>query len=190
MKALLDDTLLQEIQDITLRHIDELQPYTGDLHWAEQSAPGHLLTCIEQLAAICEHRPETAVSALYSAACHHKATIEEFLQVMNQPFDTDFLDSQLGQIWALGNSWCATAGQNFRPSIDTVWDIIAPAVPDSLEEVSDGIYEARWWPPVPMMDVELLRHTEGVILHNTPPVTPRSTTLCIRFSIELSAEHS
>jgi hypothetical protein len=55
-----------------------------------------------------------------------------------------------------------------RLPIAVVWDRIAPAVPDSLIELRGGIYEARWWTPVPRMDVETLLATEGIVIIGRP----------------------
>jgi len=45
---------------------------------------------------------------------------------------------------------------------DQVWDWIAPAVPDTLDDLGNNIFEAKWAAPVPALDIELLRDTEGV----------------------------
>lgn len=51
---------------------------------------------------------------------------------------------------------------------DDVWTLIDPVKPDHLDSLGNGIYEARWWKPVPIMDVELLGYTEGVIIQDRP----------------------
>ncbi len=52
--------------------------------------------------------------------------------------------------------------------ISSVWDFILPAIPDTLCELEGGIYEARWWKPVPIMDVEILKRTDGVVIDGVP----------------------
>ncbi len=34
--------------------------------------------------------------------------------------------------------------------------------------MGDGHYEARWWKPVPVMDLEILKYTEGVRIQGKP----------------------
>jgi hypothetical protein len=66
-----------------------------------------------------------------------------------------------------------------------VWELIAPAVPDSLEDLGNGQYLAKWWKPVPMQDVETLIHTRGIRIHGEP-YEPRNLPegLSVLFSIE------
>ncbi len=53
-------------------------------------------------------------------------------------------------------------------SLGSVWNFILPVIPDTLSELDGGIYEARWWKPVPTMDIEILKRTDGVILEGVP----------------------
>ena len=53
-------------------------------------------------------------------------------------------------------------------SRNTIWDLIAPAVPDSLEDLGKGQYLAKWWTPVPMDDVERLLRNKRIKLHLEP----------------------
>lgn len=77
---------------------------------------------------------------------------------------------------AVFDSWSDTIpptdqwdGEPFlRLSLAAVWDRIAPAVPDTLLELRSGLYEARWWSPVPALDVKLLLATEGIIIIGSP----------------------
>lgn len=82
---------------------------------------------------------------------------------MNQSIDSSFEDTDLGCIWAQAEKWCKTAVKHCsRRPVKDVWEVIAPVQPDSLQEFEDGVYEARWWKPVPMMDIELLLRTDGI----------------------------
>ncbi len=73
-------------------------------------------------------------------------------------------------------------GHLARPA---TWEFIAPAMPDSLEELGNGQYLAKWWKPVPMQDVQMLLQAEGIRIHSGP-YEPRSLPegLAVRFSIE------
>jgi hypothetical protein len=59
-----------------------------------------------------------------------------------------------------------------HPPIEAVWALIAPAVPDVLHEIRTGVYEAVWWTPIPHMDIEMLLHTDGIVIigHAFEPV--------------------
>jgi hypothetical protein len=53
----------------------------------------------------------------------------------------------------------------------TVSDIlrkIDPVDPESIVPLGDGWYEARWCSPVPVMDLEVLRRTEGIEVFGEP----------------------
>ncbi|HKZ86400.1 MAG TPA: hypothetical protein VJ793_22450 [Anaerolineae bacterium] len=53
----------------------------------------------------------------------------------------------------------------------TVSDIlhkIDPVDPESIVPLGDGLYVARWCPPVPMMDLEVLRRTAGIEVVGEP----------------------
>lgn len=47
---------------------------------------------------------------------------------------------------------------------DAVWEQILPAIPDRINDLGDGIYEALWWRPYPVMDIEILKRDECVDL--------------------------
>jgi hypothetical protein len=74
-------------------------------------------------------------------------------------------------------------------SRNAVWDLIAPAVPDSLEELGKGQYLAKWWKPVPMDHVESLLHLTGIRIQREP-YEPKNLPngLVVMFSVEESAQ--
>lgn len=63
-----------------------------------------------------------------------------------------------------------THRHKFEPieSLGRIWNFIRPAIPDTLCEVDEGLYEARWWKPVPQMDIEILKRTDGVAIEGIP----------------------
>jgi len=69
--------------------------------------------------------------------------------------------------------------------LDAVWDFIHPVVPDHMSQVNDDLFEATWWKPVPAMDIEILQHTEGIIIIHGP-YEPESIAggLAVQFSIQ------
>jgi hypothetical protein len=59
----------------------------------------------------------------------------------------------------------ATRKLSTQSTLDEVWDCIEPAVPDCVRDIGHGVFEAKWAAPVPMMDIEILRRTEGILIH-------------------------
>lgn len=55
-----------------------------------------------------------------------------------------------------------------KPAVKEVWNIILPVVPDTITMIDEGVYEARWWKPVPMMDIEILYRTHNIQLCSEP----------------------
>ena len=74
---------------------------------------------------------------------------------------------------------------NRQLSRSAVWDFIAPAVPDSLEDLGNMQYLAKWWKPVPMHDVETLLRMPGIKIHGEPyELKSLPEGLVVQFSIE------
>ena len=68
--------------------------------------------------------------------------------------------------------------------IRTVWQILEPAVPDCLHALGNGLFEARWWKPVPMMDVEIIIHTDGLLMMGDPfEPADLPNGIAVRFSV-------
>ena len=65
-----------------------------------------------------------------------------------------------------------------------VWERIAPIVPDSLEDLGEGRYLAKWWVPVPLYDVERFLSLKGIRVYGEP-YEPRSLPngLAVQFSV-------
>ena len=79
-----------------------------------------------------------------------------------------FQDHVIGMI-SIMTKHLLVPDKKIKPNIlGNVWAFIHPAIPDTLREVDRGLYEARWWKPVPKMDIEILKHTDGVILEGSP----------------------
>lgn len=68
-----------------------------------------------------------------------------------------------------------------------IWKCIEPAVPDCLEQVEPEVYEARWWKPVPTIDLEILRHADGVAVLGEPYEPHHLPAgIAVRFTINYS----
>jgi hypothetical protein len=59
------------------------------------------------------------------------------------------------------------AGARLRTGAQ-VLEIIDPVNPDNLYMIGPNIFEAKWGPPVLMMDIEILRGTPGIVVLGEP----------------------
>jgi hypothetical protein len=147
------------------------------------TAPESVLACLERLTEICQYPPQRASSELYCEVCECQDDLQTFLNIMNQPLDSDFKTTYIGQVLTRAQSWRIAAQKAQRP-IKDVWEFISPAIPDHLEHLGDGQYEALWWKPVPVMDIEILKYTEGVMISGEPfEPMGLSGGLALQFSI-------
>lgn len=183
--ATIRTALQDEIRDVIYKHLDELGEYVPAARDTMAVHSEQVVACVERLVEICEHNaPESASIELYGEVCSYRHRLEGFLRSMNQCTDSRFERTAIGKIWATSQQWCQKARTQFDPDVDEVWDFIAPAMPDHLHYLGDGQYEARWWKPVPTMDIEILKYTEGVVIIGEPfePSTLPGG-LALRFSI-------
>ncbi|MCC7447487.1 MAG: hypothetical protein IT324_08735 [Anaerolineae bacterium] len=186
MNASLHAAVSHEITNIVNRHLEALGRYILLAEPAENLVPDNVVTALDKLAAICEYAPDPIPQALYEEASECRDNIAAFLEHMNQKQDATFAKTTIGRILMQADEWFAqTAERCVDLSAQQVWDLIAPVAPDHLEDLGDGLYEARWWKPVPMMDIEILMRTENIIIHGEP-FEPRHLPrgLAVRFSIQ------
>jgi hypothetical protein len=186
MMAVSHDILLQEIRLIIVEHIEELKQYIPAELQVEGTIPENVVLCLRRLSEIQAFPPDSASYELYAEACECRQKLRDFLQRMNQSIDGDFAQTHIGQICVQTDLWCQAAAAHFQPKLQDVWDFIAPVRPDMLMELDGGNYEARWWKPVPMMDIEILKRTEGVVIQGEPfEPTTLPGGLAFRFSLSV-----
>jgi hypothetical protein len=175
--------LCEETTEIILRHLEALGQYVPASAFMIDMAPENVLRDVERLAAICQCSPQCASSELYREACDCQDDLQSFLDTMNQTLDSDFKETCIGRVFTRASRWRFAARQA-QPLVTDVWAFIAPAIPDHLEHLGAGQYEARWWKPVPIMDIEILKYTEGVVISGEPfePVG-LSGGLALQFSL-------
>lgn len=182
--ATIKTSLHDEIRDVIYRHLDELGEYVPSAREISAVRCEQVVSCVERLAEICEQSAESASIDLYGEACSYRHRLELFLKSMNQCMDSHFEHTIIGKVWAASQQWCQTAKTQFRMNVNEVWDLIAPVAPDYLKYIGNGQYEARWWKPVPTMDIEILKYTDNVVLAGEPYEPPTlSGGLALRFSI-------
>lgn len=184
--AALDSTLGQEINTIVLNHLDELKPYMSTAVQEKEMTLKKMVLGLERLSEICQCSPYAACAEVYFEAYDYYQNLQSFLRKMNKVVDKE---TRIGQIWMQARNWFLTAAEQFQPSASEVWDLILPVTPDRLIDLGNGEYEARWWKPVPLMDVELLTTMEGLLIHGEPfePHNLKGGLAC-RFSLTINTE--
>jgi hypothetical protein len=181
--------LNNQVNDIIGSHLTNLGRFVPAANLVAESAPDHVISNLQRIADISQTPPRTASFELFQEMCNCLDDLEAFLATMNQPLDFDFCETTIGQVMTQAADWRKLSGRKYRMTTNQVWDFIAPANPDHLEDMGDGRYEARWWMPVPVMDIEILKYTEGVYISGEP-YEPRNLPggLALRFSISVTGK--
>lgn len=180
----LDAAISHQIKDVITKHLENLNHYLAFSEPLEGLVPDNILHSIGRLVAMTQADPEKATASELEDMYCCQRELEAFLRLMNQEVDAAFQETQLGRILAQAASWWNVATQKNTIPLKTIWELLSPAQPDCLNELGDGVYEARWWSPVPMMDVEILQRTEGVLIQSEP-IEPQNLAggLAVRFSV-------
>lgn len=166
--ATIGASVRQEIHHIISNHLAELGQYVPVPDDVSEAVPDNILACVELLAEFCQHSPRNVSYEIYREAGNCMDVFETFLHTMNQKVDAEFRDTNIGQVYLQAKTWRRLADQNFEVTLDEAWDILVPAIPDHLEDLGHGQFEARWWKPVPVMDIEIIKYTEGVEIQGKP----------------------
>jgi hypothetical protein len=188
MQIFLRSTLNHEISSMIDRHLMELSSYLDKEALSKIQIPEDLLHSFERLAVICENSAEGPSPFLVQEARDCLKIVDAFLKNMNQDIDVAFEQTIIGQIRIQAVAWL---GSHFHPTIEVVWELIKPVQPDHLEELENGVFEARWWKPVPIMDVKMLSYTPGIQIQGQPfEPTHLSGGLAVRFLVVDNIEQS
>ena len=185
-------TLYNELTDIIARHVAEISEYVPNLNYDSETAPADLLDRIDRLVEIVKIPARAATTEHYVEACECQDSLAAFLRVMNQTASRNFAeDTMIGSVLAQAERWRKDVARELEQTTTDVWELIAPVAPDHLADLGSGLYEARWWKPVPVMDVEILKYTEGVSICSEPFEPPGlSGGLALRFSIAPGSEQA
>lgn len=184
MQRSLNGTIQNELANIVRNHLNAMSEYLP-ISLESANPPADILACLERLLEICQLSSDELSYEVMEDAYTCQTKVEDFLRLMNQRADPTFDQSEISrvlkQISAIRQS---AVGQKPPLPISQVWDILTPVKPDHLEVLGNGLYEARWWSPIPWMDVYLLRHTEGVMVYDekqNPKALPEG--LCVQFAL-------
>lgn len=170
MATLRQTTLHHQITGIVTHHVDALKQYLS----VEISQPlkisDDIFSIADQLTALCAQPPQNADRELYKQVVSQLEALETFLGRMNQALNASFIQTPVGRVWWSALQWYKKAAEHQRGllSIEDVWDILEPAVPDVLEAAEGQRYIAKWWKPVPPMDIEIMMRTDEILIHGQP----------------------
>lgn len=185
MTTPLHTSIANQLVDIITHHVESLQAYISLQGAVDVPQPHCVLDKLEHLLTLTSCLPELADEEICETVYYLLAQFEKFLTEMNQNIDDLFLQTPLGEIWTHGHTWYKDALQlRAKPRISEVWYLLEPAIPDCLTELQDGTYIAKWWKPVPVMDIEIAQRTERIFVHGEP-FEPQDLTdgIAIRFSV-------
>jgi hypothetical protein len=186
MATSIHSAVVHQISHIVARHLGEVSRYIPLPVPADPQIPPSVLMSLNKLDALCAYPSELSPSGSYTEVSQALDTVTEFLRRMNQPLDEAFWSTPIAEIVLRASRWCERAGCR-RATLprNAIWKILAPAQPDHLKDLGDGLYEARWWTPVPMMDVEILQRTAGIQVIGEPFEPPELPCgLALRFSVQ------
>lgn len=175
--------VLDDVRTIIDRHMNALSGYFPCGNALALDVPMQITSSVDLLLDIVQYPPYALSDERYSQIFDSQQTLLHFLHTLNQPIDARFSETHVGRLLSRAGDWLR-ATHCERLSQRDVWTFIAPVKPDCLEAVGGGQYEARWWKPVPVMDIEILKRTDGVSLQ-AEAYEPRHLIggLAVRFSI-------
>lgn len=160
--------MAEQVESIIHRHVIALDPYLQHAE-AGSSALKRLIACLDRLTALCSGNATFAADELIHQVGSDLEQLNRFLRLTNQDVDEAFETTRLGAVWKQATVWYSQAQRRRRRiSRDEAWNVISPAIPDTLEEVGVNTFEAKWAAPVPVMDLEVLRRTQSVTLCGSP----------------------
>ena len=192
MNNSINNKVYNQLQDMIIRHIEEVSRYIVIGNIAIDQVPTDLVDSLEQLDVLCDLAPRHASHFEYESVRFHMGCLEAFFQHMNQPLDLYFQRTPVGRIWWRAKMWNEQATRIITDvPIRTVWQLLEPAIPDCLHALGNGLFEARWWKPVPMMDVEIIIHTDGLMMMGEPfEPSDLPNGIAVRFSVVESNHQS
>lgn len=176
--------LANELSQIIASHFADVELYVPGGRVYQQPVSEDLLASIERLTEITRTSPHAASRQMYQEASACLGEIADFLRIMNHAAAHSYKSTTLDNILIEANNWCSLVPATLKSSDSDVWDLIAPAIPDHIEVLGNGQYEARWWKPVPVMDVEILKYTDGIHIL-ADPFEPETLSggLALRFAV-------
>ena len=161
-------TINQELHESLKSHLNDLSQFGVDATIYSSEKLESITDAITRLFQLTLINPADIDNSSVQDAIQCLQTVESFFQITNcyQIF-TD-TNKEIGRIYSQVCDWYYTVLQKLATPINDVWEIISPVSPDTLTDLGRNHFEACWASPVPMMDIEILRGTEGVSVIDGP----------------------
>ena len=154
--------ILHQIQDALINHLEMIQNYV-DLEIQNYQQSFDLVVESINYLSYASLQPVEAINNeefAFIATCYHRAS--KFLNLVTAFSKFHPATQEINAIWMRINTWYQQLCSNFNVSMTGIWDYISPAHPDHLVKIDGHSFEAIWAYPVPCMDIEILRHTDGI----------------------------
>jgi hypothetical protein len=162
LRSSLYSSISEQIITIACEHAAKIERYAHPSSQQEELIAS-LSLALNRLADTVQFAPEDASKSQYSQAVQDCKCVEAFLELMDQKMDSQFQNTPIGKVITDARNWCCKVEKS-RTIVnrDEIWEKLTPCTPDHIKALSEGIFEAVWAAPIPWMDVEILKRTEGV----------------------------
>lgn len=161
-------TIHGKISDLLHTHIDELSQFGITTNMGLHDQVERITDQITRLVTLTELHPAQIDEEQMQTATNLIYYFESFLRAVNaRQIFTDPV-GEIGQVYSHIRSWYDATLLHHSLSVQTVWKMIEPVQPDTLNVLNGNQFEAYWWDPVPRMDIEILRRTPGVEIIEGP----------------------
>jgi len=167
--------IISEISDLLQIHLDELAQFGIQTTIGFHEELERITDKVTQLVKLTHLKPAYIATEEMQTASTLIHYLDSFIRAINARQIFTDPTSEIGQIYHHIRSWYDSALQHHSLSVETVWKMIEPVQPDTLNVLSGNYFEAYWWDPVPKMDIEILKRTPGVEIIEGPYV-PKSIT--------------
>ena len=168
MKTIQRVIINQELYSLLDSHLNDISQFGVSAEIQSQDNLESITDSITQLFAMTRHDPNDIDRQIIKDATDCLHTIEAFFRLIHsQNIYTD-TDKETGRIYKEIRDWYNSVLEKIEPSSHEVWQLISPVSPDTLKRLGQNRFEAYWDSPVPMMDIEILKGTEGVTVVDEP----------------------
>ena len=177
-------TISSEISDLLHEHIDELSQFGIKASISFQDELEGITDKVTSLINLTKLQPAQVAVEQIQTATKLVQFLDSFLRAINARQIFTDPSTEIGQIYQHIRSWYDVALQHHSLPVETVWKMIEPVQPDTLNVLGGNLFEAYWWDPVPRMDLEILKRTPGIAIIEGPYV-PKSMSagIGLRFTI-------
>ena len=178
MNTIQRTTITSEINNLLQRHLDELSQFGIQTTLGFQEELEGITDKVTNLVKLTQLKPaHVATEEMHKAntLIHY---IDSFIRAINARHIFTDPTSEIGQIYHHIRAWYNAALQHHGLPVESIWKLIEPVQPDTLNVLGGNQFEAYWWNPIPRMDIEILKRTPGIEIIEGPYV-PQSAAASI-----------